>query len=193
MADGGGYPAFLAAQDRAIRGLRGTVLELGAGEGANFGALADGVTWVGLEPHRGMRGRLGERARRHGHTTEPLDAVAEDVPLPDGSVDAVLATTVLCSVDDQDRALAEVARVLAPGGRAVLAEHVAAARGTASRVAQHLARPFSRAFDHGCDPTRDTEAAVRRSGLEVRQVERFDVPVLAGLRVPFVVIQAERG
>lgn len=124
-----GWATFAAARDRTIRGLRGRVLEIGAGYGANFAHLGPGVEWVGLEPSARRRDTLAGNARRHGHRTPPVAASAEDIPLPDASMDAVLATAVLCSVRDQSRALDEVTRVLVPGGRVVFAEHVA---GTAS-------------------------------------------------------------
>ncbi|GAB2600338.1 class I SAM-dependent methyltransferase [Pseudactinotalea suaedae] len=187
-----GWRAFAVARDRAIRGLRGRVLEIGAGDGANFGQLSAGVAWVGLEPSLQRRTALGENARRHGHEAAPIAAPAESIPLPDASMDSVLATTVMCSVDDQAQVLAEVARVLVPGGRLVLAEHVAAAPGTAIRTLQRLARPWTRLLDHGCDPVRDTESAVRDSALRMDASRRFLIPVLGRVQVPFVVIEATK-
>lgn len=188
----GGWAAFVAARTHAIASLRGRVLEIGAGEGANFGAMADGVTWVGLEPRRRSRERLAAVARRHGHTAAPLAAVAEDIPLPDRSVDAVLGTAVLCSVRDPALALREILRVLVPGGRLVLAEHVAAPAGSRVRTLQGAVRPLTRLLDHGCDPTRDTEAAVAAGGLRLDHVDHVDVAVLGPLVVPHVVLQAHR-
>jgi ubiquinone/menaquinone biosynthesis C-methylase UbiE len=192
MAEHGGHLDYLAAKAGAIGSLRGRVLELGAGEGSNFAHLHADVEWLGLEPSRRRRSELARRARATGRAAAPLDGVAEDIPLPDRSVDAVLATVVLCSVRDQERALEEIHRVLVPGGRAVLAEHVAAPPGTLRRRLQGVAAPFSRLLDHGCDPTRDTEAAVRRSPLRPVRVERFAVPVLGRLTMPFVVVEAAR-
>jgi ubiquinone/menaquinone biosynthesis C-methylase UbiE len=185
-----GRPAYTAARDGAIRHLRGRVLEIGAGTGANFAHLHADVEWIGLEPSAGRSGALAENARRHGHRAAPLVTGAEEIPLPDASVDAVLATTVLCSVRDQAAVLDEAARVLVPGGRVLLAEHVAAPAGSGTRRLQRLARPLTRRLDHGCDPARDTESAVRASALRVESVQRFAVPVLGRLRMPFVVIEA---
>ena len=189
-ADAGGWAAFAAARDRAIAGLRGTVLEIGAGDGANFASLHPDVSWIGLEPSDARRRRLAQKAARHGHHAAPLAAPAEQIPLPDASVDAVLATTVLCSVTDPGRVLDEVTRVLVPGGSVVLAEHVAAPPGSRVRALQRLARPWTRLFDHGCDPARDTEATLRSTRLRVEGVQRFEVPVLGRLRMPFLVITA---
>ncbi|WP_261165120.1 class I SAM-dependent methyltransferase [Microbacterium sp. Marseille-Q6965] len=187
-----GWSAYASARDEAIRRLRGRVLEIGAGYGANFAHLSTGVEWIGLEPSARRSVALADNARRHGHGAAPLVAGAEAIPLPDASVDVVLATTVLCSVRDQGRVLEEAGRVLVPGGRLLLAEHVAAPRGTGTRRLQRLARPITRLLDHGCDPARDTEGAVRGSLFEVERVHRFAVPVLGRLAMPFIVVEAVR-
>lgn len=190
--DGTGWAAFVMARDRAIGDLSGTVLEIGAGRGENFSALSSKAQWLGLEPSARFRRVLAEKAKLAGHHRPPLAAPAEAMPLADTSVDADLATTVLCSVADQQQVLHEIERVLRPGGSVVLAEHVAASSGTAIRLAQRLVRPLTKLFDHGCDPTRDTVSAVRHSGLEVHAILQFQVPVLGRLQIPFVVIEARK-
>lgn len=188
-----GWAGFTAARTRAISSLHGRVLEIGAGRGANFTALSPGVTWTGLEPSRRLRDQLAGAARRHGHHAPPMAAAAEGIPLPAASVDAVLGTTVLCSVRDQAQVLAEIARVLVPGGVVVLTEHVVAAPGTFARTVQHLVRPVTRLVDHGCDPTRDTERAVIDSALRLDTVSRHDVSVLGRrLAMPFLVLTATK-
>lgn len=176
-----------------IGGLSGTVLEIGAGTGRNFARLAPGTEWIGLEPDRRARAKLRSSAARHGRREATiLDAPAEAIPLDDASVDAVVSTVVLCSVDDQDAALAEVARVLRPGGRLVFFEHVAASPGTWTRRLQRVWAPFSRRFDRGCDPVRDTEAAIGRANLAFVEVRRFPLPAGLGLTVPFIAGYARR-
>lgn len=184
-----GLTAYTAAKAAAIGRLDGTVLEIGAGRGRNFEHLRPGVHWIGAEPYAPRRAELTRAAREHGHGETPLDASAEDLPLGDDSVDGVLSTGVLCSVRDPDRALAEIARVLRPGGLFVFAEHVAAPRGWKRRL-QKLAAPITRTLDHGCDPVRETEAAVRRSPLTVVRVDTFDLPALPGLTMPYIVGEA---
>lgn len=153
--------------------VRGRVLEIGAGEGENFGAFDAGVEWIGLEPDAKRRAELATRAREWRHATEALDAVAESIPLPDASVDAVVATYVLCSVTDPAAALAEVRRVLVPGGRVVFVDHVAAPPGTLKRMVQRVATPFSRRFCHGCHWDRDTERALAEAGFVGDDVRRL--------------------
>lgn len=183
---------YFEVRDAEIGRLRGTVLEIGAGRGRNFGLLAPGVSWIGTEPDPGSRAKLAGAAHRHGHDREPLAAAAESLPLPDASVDGVLATVVLCSVRDQDATLAEIVRVLRPGGSFVFAEHVGAEPGSRRRRAQRAFAPLSRRFDRGCDPTRDTESTLRRCGLRIARLEHHEVPALPGLTMPYIVGRAEK-
>jgi len=155
--------------------VRGRVLEIGAGEGENFGAFDPGITWTGLEPDAKRRTELAQRAREWRHEAEPLDAVAESIPLPDHSVDAVVGTYVLCSVTDQAATLAEVRRVLVPGGRVVFVDHVVAPPRTLKYVVQRVATPFSKRFCHGCHWDRDTEQALVRAGFRGEDVRRLRV------------------
>ncbi|WP_056656724.1 class I SAM-dependent methyltransferase [Agromyces sp. Root81] len=166
--------------------VRGRVLEIGAGEGENFGALHVDVDWIGLEPDAERRVELATRAREWGHHAEPLDAMAESIPLPDRSVDAVVATYVLCSVADLAVALAEVRRVLVPGGRVVFIDHVVAPPRTVKRAVQGIATPFTARFCHGCHWDRDTATALADAGfigddvrpLRVRSMPFGPVPTL---------------
>lgn len=158
--------------------LRGDLLDVGAGSGNSLSYLSRDARVVCLEPHAASVRTLECLAgRRPG--TRVLQARAERIPLGDASVDAAICCTVLCSVTDQDRALGEIHRVLRPGGRLVLVEHVEAPRGTWTRRGQRLVAPFSRWFDHGCDPARDTEAALARSPFMVVELKR------TGARGPF--------
>ena len=111
---------------KLLGGLAGTVLEIGPGTGINLAYLPDRVYWLGLEPNPHLHPWLETALRQRGVLGEVLLGQAEEIPLPQESVDAVVATLVLCSVEDPRRALAEILRVLRPGGRFVFLEHVAA-------------------------------------------------------------------
>ncbi|BDZ53994.1 class I SAM-dependent methyltransferase [Agromyces marinus] len=160
----------------AIGRVRGRVLEIGAGEGENFGAFDHDIEWIGLEPDFDRRVELAQRARAWQHERDPLDAVAERIPLPDASVDAVVGTYVLCSVTDQAAALAEVRRVLAPGGSIVFVDHVAAPQGTLKRGIQRAVTPLSRRWCHGCHWDRDTGAALVGAGFIADDARLVRVP-----------------
>lgn len=155
--------------------VRGRVLEIGAGKGENFGAFHPEVEWIGLEPDARRRPELATRAREWGHASELLDARAEAIPLPDAWVDAVVGTYVMCSVTDLDATMAELRRVLVPGGRIVLADHVIAPPGTAWRGVQRAVTPLTKRLCHGCHWNRDPEPALVAAGFIADDVRRLRV------------------
>ena len=182
------WAAYEAKKRELVGGLSGTVLELGAGKGANFEMLGKGVDWIGLEPHAASRRRLESKAAtwadKTGGSYRILATGAEQIPLPSASVDAVLSTVVLCSVDDLGGVLAEVRRVLRPGGRFVFFEHIGAARGSWVRRLQGLVRPITRTFDKGCDPTRPTDDAIHAAGFTTVSLDRYTLPGL--VPIPYI-------
>lgn len=161
--------------------LHGTVLELGPGSGTSLRHYPPDVRWIGVEPDAGHRDRVRREADRLGRGARVLPGRAERLDVPDASVDAVVATFVLCSVADQTAALAELARVLRPGGRYVFAEHVAAPRGSWLRRAQRVCAAFG-----PCRPDRDTLPAVERAGLEVVELHSYTRPGPFGTAVPHI-------
>lgn len=194
-----GYARLVQGESDLMRGwrrwlvgrARGVVVELGAGTGANL-PLYDRVAierLVLVEPSPAMRRRLAGPAADAG--AEVVDATAEQLPLADGTVDALVATLVLCSVPDLDRALAEAHRVLRPGGLLLLLEHVRAADPAHARRQDRL-DPAWRRIAQGCHPNRDTLAHVAAAGFAV--VERHPVPVaMPGASLfPHVAAVAER-
>ena len=179
-------PEYNALKRELIGSLAGTVLEIGAGRGANLSALRRADHWIGLEPSGARRRSLQREVERFSGSAKVIAGHAERLPLDDSSVDSVLATVVLCSVRDQDQVLAEVARVLRPGGTFVFFEHVAPPPRTWSHRAARIWAPISRTFDHGCDPTRRTWEAIERSELSVPGMRWFEFPVGFGLRMPYI-------
>jgi SAM-dependent methyltransferase len=150
----------------------GSVLEIGAGTGANFGHLPRGTHLYAVEPNLRMHARLRRRAAAAGISLTLFGTGAEAIPLPDESVDEVVCTLVLCTVPDPERVLAEVRRVLRPGGRFRFAEHVAAEPGSFRyRVQRALQRPWGYIFE-GCNPTRNTPETVASAGFRTLLVER---------------------
>jgi len=141
---------------RLLAQARGRVLELGAGTGLNLRHYPDGLEELILvEPDAAMRRRLARRLARGGRSGQIVDAVAERLPLPDGSVDTVVATLVLCTVDDPERALNEIARVLRPDGELLFVEHVRSRASWLARAQDALAGPWRR-FACGCRCNRPT-------------------------------------
>ena len=171
------YDPFLAAGERQgmaarraalLSRARGEVLEVGAGTGLNVGHYPDAVTRLVLtEPVAPMARRLRARAvQRPG--TEVVRAPAEDLPVPSRSVDTVVSTMVLCTVGDVDAALAEVVRVLRPGGTMLFTEHVHAAGTRLGRWQHRRAGPWA-AVAAGCRCDRDLLGSIA-AHLEVLEV-----------------------
>jgi ubiquinone/menaquinone biosynthesis C-methylase UbiE len=149
---------------RLLAGLVGRVLEVGAGNGLNFPHYPATVTDVlAVEPEPYLR-RLALAAARQA----PVDGTAEALPAPDRAVDAVVASLVLCTVADPDQALAEVRRVLRPGGRLRFYEHVRAQDPQLARWQDRLERPWGWLVG-GCHPNRDTVAAITAAGLRAER------------------------
>ncbi|MEO1060496.1 MAG: class I SAM-dependent methyltransferase [Actinomycetota bacterium] len=154
-----------ASKAAAFAGIEaGDIVELGPGVGANFDYLPSGSTVIAVEPNRAMHDHLRRRAAERDVTVELVTAPAATIPLPDASVDEVLCSLVLCTVDDQEAALAEVRRILRCGGRFRFVEHVAAPVWSPRRWLQHtLRRPWKWVYE-GCDLCRDTAAAIETAG-----------------------------
>src|SRR5689334_19263123 len=114
---------------RLLEGLAGRVIELGAGGGRNFAHYPQTVTEVvAIEPEPTLRERAAEAARAAPVAISVRAGTADALPLEDGEMDAAVASLVLCSVPDQPRALAELRRVVRPGGELRFYEHVVATR-----------------------------------------------------------------
>jgi ubiquinone/menaquinone biosynthesis C-methylase UbiE len=160
---------------RLLAGLAGTVTELGAGHGLNFPHYPSTVTQViAIEPEPTLRAQATSAATSAPVPVRVLAGTADQLPLEDESVDVAVASLVLCSVPDQDRALAELRRVVRPGGEMRFYEHVI--------PNCQPKRLLLQAVDHsglwprvagGCHPARDTTTAIQRSGFEIETINRI--------------------
>ncbi|MFG2007000.1 class I SAM-dependent methyltransferase [Spirillospora sp. NPDC048911] len=179
------YPRMEAMMGRAgadghraelLRGARGRALELGAGNGANFRHYPAGVTEViALEPEPRLRARAVGAAVEAPVPVAVRAGVAEDLDLDDASFDVAVASLVLCSVRDPVRALAELRRVLRPGGELRFYEHVRAGSDGFARYQRYsdVVWPFLAA---GCHVSRPTDEWIARSGFTVTKARRFAFP-----------------
>lgn len=156
-----------------LAGLAGRVIEVGAGNGLNFPHYPESVSEVvAVEPEPFLRERAREAAATAPVKVVVVDGTAEALPAADGSFDAGVVSLVLCSVFDQAQALAELRRVIRPGGELRFYEHV--------RAQHPLAARGQRAFDlvwpligGGCHASRDTLAAIKNGGFEIESCEWF--------------------
>ena len=161
--------------------IAGTVVEIGPGTGVNLPYLPDDMHWIGLEPNPHMHSFLREQLAERGIEGELRTSPAQDTGLPTASADVVISTLVLCSVPDLEETLAELRRILKPGGRLLFIEHVAAPRDTWLYTLQRGIRPVWRRLADGCCPDRNTGAALDAAGFGAVTYERFDtgLPVVA--------------
>ncbi len=167
-------------KQRMFAGLPQEVVEIGPGVGANLRYLPASATLVAIEPNQHMHGPLRSAAGERDVHLDLRERMAEHTGLPDDSVDTVISSLVLCSVRDPAAVLAEIRRILRPGGMFRFLEHVAAPRRTPTRAVQRmLRRPWAWTFE-GCSCERDLEHDVRAAGFESVDVERYRI------RSPFV-------
>ena len=180
----------MRARRRHLLGLaRGRVLEIGAGTGLNLSHYPDEIDELVLvEPGQPMADRLEHRRSKLGRAARIVNAPAEALPFEDGSFDTVVSTLVLCTVADPARALAEVRRVLRPGGRLLFCEHVRSDSARAARWQDRLADAWA-GFADGCRCNRDTLATIS-SQLDVATVERARWRGMPSLVRPLVLGQA---
>jgi ubiquinone/menaquinone biosynthesis C-methylase UbiE len=150
---------------------QGRTLEIGAGTGANIPYYPDGVGELVLaEPFEPMRRRMERKLRESGVKASTLDASAESIPLEEGSLDTVVSTLVLCTVDFPDVVLSELARVLRPGGQFLFIEHVRSRSPRTARWQDRLETPW-RHFAAGCRCNRDTIASIQAAGFSTEYEE----------------------
>jgi ubiquinone/menaquinone biosynthesis C-methylase UbiE len=165
-----------AHRRRLVEGLSGRVVEVGAGDGRNFAHYPATVSQlVAVEPEPTLRALAERAARAAAAPVTVVPGVAEDLPFADAELDAAVVSLVLCSVPDQARALAEVRRVLRPGGELRFYEHVIARRRPKRAVFELADRTgIWPKLAAGCHLSRDTAAAIAENGFEIEDCERIE-------------------
>ena|SRR5438105_55424 len=170
---------------RLLSEARGRVLEIGVGTGQSFRHYPDVDELVGIEPSEPMLRRARERADETGRDVTLVEASAEQLPFEDGSFDTVVTMAVLCTVDDAERSLREIRRVLRPGGRFRFSEHVRAPEPKLARWQDRLEGPW-RFIAGGCHPNRRTLETIEAAGFEVTDLEQGELAGLPRLVQPYV-------
>jgi SAM-dependent methyltransferase len=161
-------------RQRLLAGLHGRIIELGAGNGLNFPFYPETVNEVlAVEPEPLLRQAAIESAAEAPVPVKVVDGVSGRLPADHASFDAGVASLVLCSVPDQDRALAELFRVIRPGGELRFYEHVVAHRRLAAGLQRVADATFWPHVAGGCHMARDTGAAIERAGFTVETSDRF--------------------
>jgi len=185
---------FKATEEAGLRDMRrellsqarGRVVELGAGTGLNLDLYPDSVEKLTLtEPDPHMTKQLRGKVAEHSRPVDVLEAPAEELPVPDESVDTVVVTLVLCTVPDQAAALREIHRILKPDGQFLFLEHVRANDPRLARWQDRLESPW-RFLGDGCHCNRDTVSAISAAGFELGEVERDELPKAPPIVKPLV-------
>lgn len=175
------YPPYHSLGDLKqdlFHNLSGVVLEIGPGAGANFAYLPRSIRWIGVEPNPFMHSYLLEEAARQGHYPVQLyEGSAEHLPIADNSVDRVISTHVLCSVNNQQQAIQEIRRVLKPGGTFLFIEHVAGDPNSWTRGLQNTITPLWKTVFDNCHPNRETGHILDGCGFEEIQYQHFQLSV----------------
>ena len=164
-----------AFRERLLAGLRGDVLEIGGGTGANLPWYGPAVTSLTLtEPQPPMLRRLERTAGEHRLSATILRAPAEDLPFDDHTFDVAVSTLVLCGVDDQPRALRELRRVLRPGGQLLFMEHVRADDAGTARLQDRM--NWLNRLVVCCDCNRPTLDSIKAAGFTIARLEHTALP-----------------
>ena len=159
--------------------LAGEVIDIGVGTGPSFGHYPATVTRVvAVEPEARLRAIATAAAAAAPVPIEVTAGVANALPGADASYDAAVVSYVLCTVPDQDAALAEIRRVLRPGGRLCFVEHVRADSAGQARAQRALEATVWPHLFGGCHLSRDTAAAIERAGFTITRLDRFMFPAV---------------
>jgi ubiquinone/menaquinone biosynthesis C-methylase UbiE len=184
-----------ALRDRLVDGLAGRVVEVGAGSGIQFRHYPEAVSEVvAIEPEPTLRTIAQQAAADAPVPVRVVDGLADALPFADASVDAGVCAGVLCSVDDPAAALAELARVIRPGGELRFYEHVTASRRRGAALQRVLdATGIWRRAMGGCRTARRSDAAIAAAGFRIVRLERFSFrPTLLDTPVAPKIIGAAR-
>ncbi|MCC1496432.1 class I SAM-dependent methyltransferase [Alcanivorax sp. 1008] len=163
----------------------GRVLEIGVGSGANFPFYTECATEIhGIEPAPAL---LGEATANAAIQVNPqrfqlIKAGAEKLPYPDNHFDTVVACLVFCTIPDANSASQEVLRVLKPGGKLLVLEHIAHQQ-SLWRRGQKIIEPVWTPMACGCHLSRDTYQLFEQAGFDVSGLRRWQhpkIPKLAG-------------
>jgi ubiquinone/menaquinone biosynthesis C-methylase UbiE len=161
-------------RDEMLDALKGRVIEVGSGNGMNFRHYSASVTEVvAVEPEPNMRRYAEEEASKVSLPITVVAGVAQGLPFEDAEFDAGVVSLVLCSVPSQQDALAEIKRVLRPGGELRFFEHVISHHPFKAGLQRVADATFWPRVAGGCHAARDTRSAIEASGFEVDHIRRF--------------------
>jgi ubiquinone/menaquinone biosynthesis C-methylase UbiE len=162
-----------AVRARVCEGLRGAVVEIGFGTGLNARYYPAEVTnVVAIEPSQVCMRIAEPRIAKSPVAVECGGLTGEHLDLSSGEFDAVLSTWTLCTIPDMNAALAEIRRVLRPGGSFHFVEHGHAPDEKVARLQQRL-EPMNKRLAGGCHLTRHIAEDIERAGFDIEMIDTF--------------------
>jgi ubiquinone/menaquinone biosynthesis C-methylase UbiE len=193
LMEGPEKAALRGHRESLLGAVSGRVLEIGGGTGANLPFYGPAVEELVItEPEEPMARRLEAKLTEYSLPARVVRAPAEKLPFESATFDFAVSTLVLCTVEDQTRALAELHRLLKPGGRLIFLEHVLSEEPRLARWQNRL-EPLQVRVGHGCHPNRDTLQGIRDAGFALGEVEHATLPKAPPLVRPLILGTAERG
>lgn len=164
---------FSRMRARVMTGLAGEVLEVGFGSGLNVPHYPASVKRIlAVDPATAGRKLAAARVAASPVPVEYIGTDAQLLPLPDSSVDHAVSTWTLCTIPDVPRALAEIRRVLRPGGTLHFVEHGHSPDGKVARV-QDRFTPLQRLVAGGCHLNRPIDRLLAAAGLDLAELSTF--------------------
>lgn len=168
------YQSLGELKQSLLGNLEERVLEIGPGAGASLSYYPKDIEWIGIEPNAFMHSYLATEAKKQGLSNIQIhQGTAENLPVENESIDAVVSTHVLCSVQDPSRSLREIKRILKPGGKFIFIEHVAAQSGTWTRRVQDGLKPVWKTFFDNCHTNRETGGFLQQLEWEILDYREF--------------------
>lgn len=161
---------FVPYRQRAVAQACGRVLEIGVGSGLNLPLYQAATHVIGLDPSTKLLAMARTAAGMLGRSVELVEGVAEDIPLPDHSIDTIVSTWTMCSIPDLGKALSEMRSVLKADGRMVFVEHGRSTEPSVVRWQDGLT-PMWKRIGGGCHLNRPIDQLIRAAGFRIEQLE----------------------
>ena len=175
-----------AHRENVLASAAGDVIEIGGGTGTNLSIYGPAVRSLTVtEPMAPMVKRLEREANEQAPNATVLRAPAEDLPFEDASFDVAVSTLVLCGVEDQQRALRQLRRVLRPGGLFIFIEHVRSEDNKLARTQDRM--NWLNRLVVQCDCNRATLASIEDAGFIVTKLEHTELPKAPPFVRPLIV------
>ena len=163
-----GQGQIMKRRSQVVPLARGDVFELGCGGGLNqqFYDVEAVTSFSGIDPHGGMLDQARAEAEAKGWSANICEGVGEAIPFPDRKFDSVVCTFTLCTVEDPAQTMAEMRRILKPGGQLIFLEHGRAPDANVAKWQDRI-EPVWKKLAGGCHLTRPIGSSLRGAGFDV--------------------------